>query len=169
MPNALLDAPLISETRRNHGLEHATIHILSARYPGLPMGGHSNPTGFFIIANVPTDAVRAAVSEGLSRMLAGERHLAVHPGCGTNYVVYGAVAGLLAWLGMLGARNGRDRLGRLPNVMALATLGFMIAQPLAPLIQERITTSGDPGGMTIVDVYPVSKGNVTIHRVLTRG
>ena len=45
----LLNAPLISETRRNHALEHATLNILSARFPDRPLAGHSNPTGFFLL------------------------------------------------------------------------------------------------------------------------
>lgn len=162
---SILEYPLVLKTRRNHGLEHATIHILSARYPGTALAGHSNPTGFFIVGRVPTEAVRDAVSEALGRLVAGERHLAVHPGCGTNYVVYGAVAGMLAWLGMGRAKKFKARLDRLPLVMLLSTIGFIVAQPLAPLVQARITTEGDPGELTIVDVYRINNG---LHRVVTR-
>jgi hypothetical protein len=162
----LLDAPLISATRRNHGLEHATLHILAGHYPGKALAGHSNPGGFFILGDVPTESVREAVAEALVRMQNGERKLAVHPDCGTNYIVAGALAGTLAWLGMTGAKSSRQRLDRLPLVILLSALGFMVSQPLAPLIQERITTSGDPGDMAIVDVYPVRKG---VHRIVTRG
>jgi hypothetical protein len=45
----ILDLPLILETRRNHALEHATMHILAAKYPEQHLAGHSNPTGFFIL------------------------------------------------------------------------------------------------------------------------
>jgi len=166
---SILEAPLILETRRNHGLEHATLNILAGHFPNRPMGGHSNPTGCFIIGDVPTEALREAVTEALARMQNGERHLAMHPGCGTNYVVYGAVSGLLAWLGMGRTRKFKDRLERLPTVILLSALGFMIAQPLAPVIQQRYTTSGDPGDMVIVDVYPVWQGGLTVHRIITHG
>jgi hypothetical protein len=162
----ILDTPLILSTRRNHGLEHATIHILSGHFPGKPLAGHSNPGGFFILGDVPTESVREAVAEALARMRNGERQLAVHPGCGTNYIVAGALAGTLAWLGMTGARSSRQRLDRLPLVILLSALGFMVSQPLAPLVQERVTTSGDPGEMVIEDVYPVRKG---VHRIVTQG
>jgi len=162
----LLDSPLILATRRNHGLEHATIHILSGHFPGQALAGHSNPGGFFILGDVPTDSVREAVAEALARMQNGEAMLAVHPGCGTNYVVAGALAGTFAWLGMTGAKTSRQRLERLPLMILLSALGFMISQPLAPVIQQRITTSGDPGGLTIVDVYRVRKG---MHRIITQG
>ena len=162
----ILDTPLISSTRRNHGMEHATLHILAGHYPGKALAGHSNPGGFFILGDVPTESVREAVAEALVRMRNGERKLAVHPGCGTNYIVAGTLAGTLAWLGMTGARSSRQRLDRLPLVILLSALGFMISQPLAPLVQERVTTSGDPGEMVIVDVYPVRKG---VHRIVTQG
>lgn len=165
---SILEAPFILETRRNHGLEHATLNILAGRYPNRPLGGHSNPTGFFIIGDLPTQAVREAVSEALARMQNGESHLAMHPHCGTNYIVYGAVAGVLAWLGMGRARKFADRLERLPSIILLSALGFIIAQPLAPLIQQRYTTSGDPGNMSIVDIYPISHGRLTIHRIVTQ-
>jgi hypothetical protein len=162
----LLDSPLILATRRNHGLEHATIHILSGHFPGKALAGHSNPGGFFILGDVPTDSVREAVTEALSRLQNGEAKLAVHPGCGTNYVVAGALAGTLAWLGMTGAKTGRERRERLPLVILLSMLGFMVSQPLAPVIQQRITTSGDPGSLAIVDVYCLRKG---VHRIITQG
>jgi hypothetical protein len=162
----LLDSPLILATRRNHGLEHATIHILSAYFPGNLLAGHSNPGGFFILGDVPTESVREAATEALARMRNGESKLAVHPGCGTNYIVAGALAGTLAWLGMAGAKTARQRLERLPLMILLSALGVMVSQPLAPVIQQRITTSGDPGSLAIVDVYRVRKG---VHRIITRG
>jgi len=162
----LLDSPFILATRRNHGLEHATIHILSGRFPGKALAGHSNPGGFFILGDVPTESIREAVTEALARLRNGESKLAVHPGCGTNYVVAGALAGTLAWLGMTGAKSGRQRLERLPLMILLSMVGFIFSQPLAPVIQQRITTSGEPGSLAIVDVYRVRKG---VHRIITRG
>jgi len=162
----LLDLPLILETRRNHALEHATLHILGQRFPRLRLGGHSNPTGFFILGDVPVTAIREAVVQALTRLQSGERHLAVHPGCGTNYAVSGLFAGLLAWLGMGNARSGRERLARLPFVVMLATLGFIISQPLGPILQARVTTEANPADLTIVDIYPIWPG---VHRVVTRG
>lgn len=161
----LLNAPLISETRRNHALEHATIHILSARFPGLAMAGHSNPTGFFLIGNLSIDDIRTASSEALTRLQNGESRLALHEGCGTNYVVTGALAGTFALLGMIGTRNTRQRFERFPLLMLLSALAFMLGQPLGLALQKQVTTQPDPGGLTIEDVYPVSKN---IYRVVTR-
>jgi hypothetical protein len=162
---SVLDAPLVSETRRNHALEHATIHILSGRFPGRGMAGHSNPTGFFLIGNLPIEDIRSATSEALTRLQNGESRLAVHPGCGTNYAVTGALAGLFAVIGMSGTKNTRERLERFPLVMLLSILAFTLGQPLGMALQKQVTTQADPGGLTIVDVYSISK---TVHRVVTR-
>ena len=165
----ILDIPVFSRIRRNHGLEHATINILSQRFPYRRLAGYSFPGGFFILGDIPTDDLREAVIQALARMNNGERYLAIHEHCGTNYVASGFVAGLLAWLGMAGARGKRDKVERLPLVISLATIGFILSQPLGPKLQQRVTTSGDPQGMSIVDVFPIRLGQFTLHRVVTQG
>ena len=164
----ILDLPVLSRIRRNHGLEHATLTILAQRFPSRSLAGYSFPGGFFLLGDVPTEEVRVAVTQALSRLNNGEAGLAVHPNCGTNYVVSGFVAGGLAWLGMAGAKGKRDQLERLPLVITLATLGFIISQPLGPKIQERITTSGDPQGLSVVDIFPQRLGRFLFHRVVTQ-
>jgi len=164
----ILDIPFLSRIRRNHGLEHATITILSQRFPYRPLAGYSFPTGFFLLGDVPTDDVREAVFQALARMNNGERYLAVHPNCGTNLVTSGFVAGGLAWLGMVGAKEKRDKVERLPLAIALAILGLIVSQPLGPIIQERITTSGDPQGLRIDDISPIRFGKLSLHYVVTK-
>ena len=165
----LLELPIISRIRRNHGLEHATINILSQRFPYRRLAGYSFPGGFFILGDIPTVDLREAVVQALVRMNNGERYLAIHDHCGTNYVASGFVAGLLALLGMAGAKSKRDKVERLPLVITLATFGFILSQPLGPVLQQRVTTSGDPQGLSIVDVFPIQFGQFSLHRVVTRG
>ncbi len=173
MPNllqALLARPPISRVRRNHGLEHATIHVLTRKFPKTSLAGHSDTGGFWLMGDVPTAAVREAAQEALSRMRAGEHDLAVHPNCGTNFVTTGSAAGVAAAVAMFGAgRRWRDRLERLPLAMTFATLTLILAQPLGFLLQERVTTSGHPGDLEIVDVVPSRRGRIQAHRVTTRG
>ena len=125
----ILDIPMLSRIRRNHGLEHATINILSVRFPYLRLAGYSFPGGFFILGEVPTADLREAVAQALSRMANGERTLAIHEHCGTNYVASGFVVGFLTWLGMAGAKSNRDKVERLPLVISLAT--WLHLQPAA--------------------------------------
>lgn len=165
----ILDIPLLSRIRRNHGLEHATINLLTQRFPYRRLAGYSFPGGFLILGEIPTADLREAVVQALVRMNNGERYLAIHDHCGTNYVASGFVAGFMAWLGMAGAKSKREKVERLPMVIALATLGFIASQPLGPALQQRVTTSGDPQGMSIVDIFPIQYGQFSLHRVITEG
>src|SRR3990172_5576397 len=84
---SMLDIPFVRRTRRNHGLEHATIHLLSHKIKDLRMVGRSDSNGFWLVGDVSPEDVTAAVNSALSRMRGGEHNLAVHPNCGTNLVV----------------------------------------------------------------------------------
>jgi hypothetical protein len=170
MLQSILGMPGISSIRRNHGLEHATLHILSQRYPGVSLAGHSSATGFWLLGNVPTEAVESAVEEALRRMRGGEHNLAVHANCGTNFVTAGTVAGLAGAIAMfrVGSRV-KDKLERLPLAATMATLGLILAQPLGLLLQERITTSGQPGSLAVIEVKPTRRGRIKAHRITTQG
>jgi hypothetical protein len=147
----LLEYPLILSTRRNHGLEHATIHVLSAAKPGRPLAGRSTPFGFYLYGDVGDEEVQTAVHDARNRMLHGEQRLAIHPGCGTNYLVSGAAASL-GILSVLSIGDRKARWSRWPDAMIAATLALIVAQPLGPKLQEYITTCGDMGDLEIVAV-----------------
>jgi hypothetical protein len=172
MPNLLdrlLDTPALARLRRNHGLEHAAIHVFTARHPGRPVAGHSDPAGFWLFGELSTEEVRQSVEDALGRLRSGERHLAVHPNCGTNLVTSGVVAGLAAGIAMAGAGpRPQQRLERLPLAGLLAAGALLIARPLGPLIQQRITTSGDPAGLEILNIRRTQRGGMAAHRVSTR-
>ena len=166
----ILDTPAFSRIRRNHGLEHATLHLLARSYPNQPLAGHSDLGGFWIIGDVSTDALQTAIIEALQRMRDGERRLAVHPNCGTNFVTGGVLAGAAAGLTMLGSgRRLRDQIDRLPLAIVLATAALVLAQPLGLKLQEQVTTSGDPGTLRVVEIRLTHRGGMKAHRVLTTG
>jgi hypothetical protein len=168
--SAILDFPPILRVRRNHGLEHATLHILAQRHPRTSMAGHSDLGGFWILGNVPTEDVQSAVDEALARMKAGESDLAVHPNCGTNFVVAGTMAGLAAWFALFGAgKRLRDRLERIPLATSLATLALILSQPVGLALQANVTTSGKPGNLTVAEIIPTKQGRIQAHRVVTEG
>ena len=170
MSNPILDIRPISRMRRNHGLEHATIHILSKKYPNVHMGGMSTPRGFTIFGDVPTEAVAEAAIEALKSLRAGQADLAMHPNCGTNFAIAGLMAGTAAWLGTLGAgKKFRQKVERLPLMVLLATAALILTRPLGPLVQKQITTTGDPQGLELERVETFVRAGVRMHLVLTRG
>ncbi len=168
MSNSILDLPFILETRRNHALEHATLHVLAETHPNQSMAGHSNPTGFFILGDLPTEDVRSAAAQALTRLRTGESELAIHPGCGTNIATTALVAGTLAWLTMRGAKSTLGRIIRIPFAVAFALLGALVSRPLGPIIQQKITTDAETGNLQIVEVRPSLRGRVTAHRIITK-
>ena len=166
----ILELPVISHIRRNHALEHATLHTLSGHLPNTMLMGHSDIGGFWIIGDVPPEMLHAAVQEAIARLRAGERQLALHPNCGTNYVTAGTLAGLAGVSAMLGSgRRIQDKLSRLPVVAAFATLALIASQPLGMLLQARITTDADPGNLEVTAITHQKQGRLNIHRVQTRG
>jgi hypothetical protein len=174
MPSLLqeiLDSPKLSRIRRNHGLEHATIHLLTARYPRALLVGRSDAQGFYLYGDVPTEAVEQAVVEALDRLRAGEHRLALHPNCGTSFVTAGTLSGLAAFLTTLGPKDERrcDRWARLPFTILAATLGVIVAQPLGLAVQRHLTTKAAPGSLSLLGVQRPRPGGAVIHRVLTNG
>ena len=168
--NRLLDHPILSRIRRNHGLEHATIHVLSEGKQRRPMAGHSDAGGFWLIGELSTEEILEAAQTALARLREGERDLAVHPNCGTNFAIYGTAAGFGAFLAFAGSGNKvRDKLERLPLAALIATIALILSQPLAFRIQKNITTSGDPQGLKITRITRTSIGGRTAHRILTEG
>jgi hypothetical protein len=160
----------VGRVRRNHGLEHATLHVLAQRNPRRALAGHSDLGGFWIIGELSGEEVASAAQEALGRLRAGEADLALHPNCGTNYATAGILAGLAGALAMAGAgRRLRDKLERLPMAATLATLALILAQPLGLMLQQRLTTAGEPEGLEVVKVVSKERGKLKMHRVLTEG
>ena len=160
----LLNLPLILETRRNHALEHATLHILARTYH-TSMAGHSNPTGFFLLGDIQLEDIAIAATEAMSRLKAGESGLAVHPGCGTNLVATALLPATFAWAPLRGARSTRWRLLLIPLALAFAVFGYMLSKPLGPWLQQYITTEADLGNMQITEILFIRKG---VHRIVTK-
>ncbi|MFV2043192.1 MAG: DUF6391 domain-containing protein [Anaerolineales bacterium] len=174
MPNALsklMNQPLLLRIRRNHGLEHATIHMLSAKYPRIPIAGRADANGFLILGRLPTDAIAESADEAAARLRAGEEHLAIHPNCGTNFLTAAVLAGLACFATLLGGRTdrARDRLERLPLAILATVLALIIAQPIGSAAQRHVTTSSEIGGLRIGEVQQLRRGRTTVHRVRTQG
>jgi hypothetical protein len=138
---------LFQRTRQNHAVEHATVHILAQRYPGLEVMGRSTPAGFYIYGAVPTEALVSAVTEALARLRAGESHLAVHPRCGTNLAVSSLVGGLVVSLFL--RRRRAPWWEEFPQLLLALSTVLFLSQPLAYTVQKHITTDAHIGDLQI--------------------
>lgn len=169
----LLEIPVVRRTRRNHGLEHATITLLSRRVRGLRMAGRSSQHGFILIGEAPTVEIERAAAEALQRMRRGEHQLALHPNCGTNLLTAGMLSTLVGMVGFGNAAR-RPTVDRFAWTMLLMMAVSLAAQPLGMRLQEHFTTAGDPGDLEIVEVvrrevtWPLARGPVVLHHVNTR-
>ena len=160
----LLNLPLVLETRRNHALEHATLHVLARTYK-TSMAGHSNPTGFYLLGDIRLEDIADAATEAMTRLKAGESGLAVHEGCGTNLVVAALLPAIFAWAPLNRVRSTRWRLLLIPLALAFAVFGYFLSKPLGPWLQKYITTEADLGDMKITEILFVRKG---VHRIITK-
>jgi hypothetical protein len=160
----ILEIPLIARTRRNHALEHATIHVLSEHEPRRHLMGRTTDRGFYLFGEVEADEVAAAVSEALDRLQRGEHSLAVHPRCGTNLATAGVLAGLSSFVVMSSGRS-KSRLARLPQIILAATFAVMAAQPLGLSMQKHVTTLPEVEGVTIEEITRQRRGQVVVHHV----
>lgn len=159
----ILEIPLIARIRRNHALEHATIHVLTEHNPRRQLMGRTTDRGFYLFGEVKTEEVAAAVAEALARLRRGEHSLAVHPRCGTNLATAGVLAGLSSFVAMSG--RSKSRLAKLPQVVLAATMAMIVAQPLGLAVQKHVTTLSDMEGITIEEITRQQRGQVAVHHV----
>jgi hypothetical protein len=161
----IFDLPPYLATRRNHALEHATLHILARKYDEQKLGGHSNPTGFYIFGEMATDDIRNSVNEAMTRLRAGENELAIHPGCGTNVATSMVLPAMFTLFPFQGSRSSRGRFFLLPLALLFGVFGFFLSKPLGPWLQRNVTTEANLGDMRVVEIIHVRKG---VHRVMTK-
>jgi len=161
----ILDFPPFLATRRNHALEHASLHILARKYKDQNMAGHSNPTGFFLFGDMSLDDIRNAINEAMTRLRAGESGLAIHPGCGTNLAASTLLPATFAWAPFQGVRSLRWRILLIPVALMFAVFGYLLSKPVGPWLQRNVTTEADLGDMQVMDIVTVRQG---VYRVLTK-
>ncbi len=154
----------IDETRRNHGLEHATVAVLFERHGQQRIAGRASNNGFFIIGRVDRDELDSCAREALERMQQGARELAVSHFCGTNI----ALAGFLTATASLLAKRQADRAGRSDGFFSAAVwamLAIVVAQPAGRWLQRFVTTRSDLEELEIVETRAYLPG---ICKVITR-
>jgi hypothetical protein len=149
--------------KQNHALEHATIVLLSRKFPEARLSGISFAAGFFIFGAVPTEAILPAAEEALHLLRTTQPDLAVNERCGTNL----AVAGLLTGLSSMAVTRMRRPYSTANNVILASTASLILARPLGLLVQRYVTTQTPNASMRILDVKPMTVLNAPAHFVST--
>ncbi|MGQ9492274.1 MAG: DUF6391 domain-containing protein [Anaerolineae bacterium] len=158
-----LELPPMDAIRRNHALEHATINVLTEKYPALRLVGRSDWEGFTLYGTVDTDTVKQAITNAWQRLVAGEKQLAIHPRCGTNVATGVVLTSLVSYI-TLGNRK-RSPLGKLLQMLIGLAAVLTLVQPLGVKLQELVTTSPDVSKLRVVDIRCQKQGNLVVHRI----
>ncbi len=165
----LLESSYVLGVRRNHALEHATIHLLNRQ--GYRLSGVSSGAGFIIYGDVPTEKLEKASHNALKRLNNGEKNLAIHPNCGTNLVVAGLLLAGVGALGFVGT-NRRSAWERFPVVMVGMMVMSLYSLPIGLTVQKHITTTSDMGDLDVVRVkkrgIKLLGASVVVHEVITQ-
>jgi hypothetical protein len=160
----------ISRTRRNHGLEHATLNLLAKSHPGKKFAGHSDGSGFWILGEISSEDLIQIIQKALSRLQMGHADLAIHKNCGTNLLVSGFAAGVAGTIGLIGVgTKPRDKFERLPLITLFSVIALLLARPLGPMIQRELTVNADPGDLKLVSITRHSLNGIPAHRIRTQG
>jgi hypothetical protein len=163
---------LFRRIQRNHALEHATINLLTQRYPKTQIFGFSGPMGFTLYSTLTAEEVIPATREALHKLRAGESELAIHENCGTNLVVTAVLTTLATVLGLGPLRGGRRRflgfLERLPQAVLLNAVALVVAKPIAQWVQATVTTDTNLDDTEISSFFTDYQGGMHRVRVHTR-
>ncbi|TMC23234.1 MAG: hypothetical protein E6J34_03595 [Chloroflexi bacterium] len=149
--------------KQNHALEHATIVLLSRKYPGVRFSGISFAAGFFVFGEVSTEAILPAAEEALMLLRTTQPELAVHERCGTNL----AVAGMLTGLSAMAVAKLRRPYSTVNNVVLASTAALVLARPLGLTVQRFVTTQTPNESMSIEKVTPMTVFGAPAHFVHT--
>jgi hypothetical protein len=149
--------------KQNHALEHATIVLLSRKFPEVRMSGISFAAGFFVFGDIPTEAILPAAQEGLQLLRTTQPELAVHERCGTNL----AVSGMLTGLSAMAVAKLRRPYSTANNVILAATAALVLARPLGLVVQRYVTTQTPNASMRILNVTPRTIFGTRAHFVST--
>ncbi len=154
----------LQRIRRNHAIEHATMHMLSRAGVAARLAARSDWRGLTFYGDIDSAALSRAASRGFLALETGHSELAVHPRCGSMVSVSFLLGLLAVWLAQSGLRRGSSPLRSLLTVAGIAS-ATLLARPLGESAQAHVLTSADMGNARLVSVRPSRRGPLTIHRV----
>jgi hypothetical protein len=142
--------------------------VLAEKYKGIRMMGHSNPGGFILLADLPTELVTDAVLEARRRLQAGDAQLAIHPGCGTNYAASSLLAGSASFAILMALSRGKTPKWWHILIAALVAVPvYILSKPVGPRLQQ-FTTDAQIDELDVNLVTSQKTRNGFFHQISTR-
>ncbi len=161
---------MIDRIRKNHALEHATLHLVARSYPQAWAAGFSYGSGFTLATDLAPEAVYPLVEEALERLKAGESALRIHPNCGTNLAVTATFVTAVALAALRGwdrQRSTQQRIDLIARAILAEMVALIIAAPLALFIQAKVTTDADLDNLAVREMVSGSYGKLNLIHVRT--
>ena len=159
--------------RRNHALEHATMHMITRSGHPVRIVGRSDPGGFWLYGDVDTALVRRTVNSALTALQAEDGDLAIHPNCGTGPAVTLITVGATGMAASHLPRRNRPR--RRLVVAGLGVIALLLSPLIGEWVQRRLLTDHDLSGCSIASVREVrpfptgrERALLRVHRVRLR-
>lgn len=149
---AVAPMSMLSHIRKNHAMEHATIHILTKSMPGVSFAGYSLIKGYWIYGKAELQDIQKAAEMAHARLKNGERHLAVHPNCGTNIAMTGLCTAAASMLALAAEGDDDSDFNRFSALTSAGLVGALLGRPLGPYMQKHITTDADVKNLSIVSI-----------------
>lgn len=147
VPFQLVKIAFNKRLRANHALEHATINVIEEHLGCLNLAGLGQENGFVIQGPVDAYTVEKAARIGLSRLLGGEKNLALHKRCGTSMLAANFISSVLV-LYLLWSFGYLGFFYVVPALLAAQFFGPYLGR----FFQKYVTTSLDVQGIEIVGV-----------------
>ena len=143
---------MLAHIRKNHAMEHATIHLLTEALPHVSFAGYSFVRGYWILGKAELQDVQKAAEMAHARLKNGEHKLAIHPNCGTNIAMIGLCTAAAAMLTSFGDDEDESPMSRFSAFTTAGMIGALVGKPLGPKVQEKISTDPDVSSLSIVSI-----------------
>ncbi len=148
VPASLWQTFTNAQVRKNHALEHATANVLEEKYGVKWVAGMAFKNGFKLYGQLPDPVMLIeAAQEGLARLQHGEKHLALHPRCGTALIIGQFLFALLFVIMFFFMEYFS-----LTGILFVFAMAILLHKPLGMLTQKYLTTSTDVEDMHINNV-----------------
>jgi len=153
----------VGRLRKNHAIEHATLHLLDRGSSRPRLAARSDWQGISFYGQVDAPTLERAIRAAISALSHGEARLAVHPRCGSIPSVAGLLS-LLALLGVHPASGDGHRLGSWASTALAVSSAVLLARPLGEALQARVLTDPQPAGARLEVLRVGQLGPLAIHR-----